>query len=134
MANNSHTASANFLGSYPVAYNDCALSHVYPAECKLIEHFRRFNPRARGGRDKVRNNIERYWAGLEKSWNGYLVESVATVIKRACRFTWRGIAARSILVETVYEKGIKLHGKEKKNLKKTYVLIKPSLEGYQHQT
>ena len=64
------------------------------------------------------NNIERYWAGLEKSWNGYLLESVATVIKRACQFTWRGIAARSILVKTVYEKGIKLCGKEKKNLEK----------------
>ncbi|MGB7510064.1 MAG: hypothetical protein WBP54_02115 [Pelodictyon phaeoclathratiforme] len=50
------------------------------------------------------NNIERYWAGLEKSWNGYLLESVATVINRSCKFTWRGIAARSMLVETVYQK------------------------------
>jgi len=64
------------------------------------------------------NNIERYWAGLEKSWNGYLLESVATVINRSCKFTWRGIAARSMLVKTVYEKGIRLYGKEKKNLEK----------------
>jgi hypothetical protein len=64
------------------------------------------------------NNIERYWAGLEKSWNGYLLESVAIVINHACKFTWRGIAARSMLVETVYQKGIKLCGEEKKNLEK----------------
>jgi len=59
-----------------------------------------------------------YWAGLEKSWNSYLLEGVATVIKCACKFIWRGIAARSMLVEMVCEKGIKLHGKEKMNLEK----------------
>ena len=39
------------------------------------------------------NNIERYWAGLEKSWNGYLLDSIETVLRRACSFTWKGMHA-----------------------------------------
>ena len=64
------------------------------------------------------NSIERYWAGLEKSWNGYFLESVTTVINRARNFAWRGISAIAMLIDTVYQKGIRLCGKEKKNLEK----------------
>ena len=64
------------------------------------------------------NSIERYWAGLEKSWNGYLLESVTTVINRASNFAWRGISPTVMLLDTVYQKGIKLCGKEKKNPEK----------------
>lgn len=59
------------------------------------------------------NAIERYWAGLEQSWNGYLLNTVEAVVNRARNFTWRGIGAIVSLVETVYEKGIKLCGQEK---------------------
>jgi len=62
------------------------------------------------------NSIERYWAGLEKSWNGYLLDSVTTVINRAARFAWRGIAATARLVDTAYQKGVKLCSKEKTDL------------------
>jgi hypothetical protein len=64
------------------------------------------------------NSIERYWAGLEKSWNGYLLESVSTVINRAGNFAWRGIAAKARLVDKVYQKGVKLCWKDRKNLEK----------------
>ena len=40
------------------------------------------------------NGIERYWAGLEKSWNGYLLSTV----------------------DTPYEKGVKVCGNEKTEL------------------
>jgi hypothetical protein len=70
------------------------------------------------------NSIERYWAGLEKSWNGYLLESVTTVINRAKSFTWRGISATAMLIDTEYQKGIKLCGKEKKNLEKRLIRSK----------
>jgi len=59
------------------------------------------------------NSIERYWAGLEKSWNGYLLDSVTTVLNRAASFAWRGMWTTARLLETVYEKGVKLCGKEK---------------------
>ncbi|OAI20387.1 hypothetical protein A1359_21000 [Methylomonas lenta] len=39
------------------------------------------------------NAIERFWAGLEKSWNGYLLDSEETVLKRASNFIWKGVQA-----------------------------------------
>jgi transposase len=62
------------------------------------------------------NSIERLWAGLEKSWNGYLLDSVTTVINRAASFAWRETKPIVKLIDTVYEKGIKLRHKEKKEL------------------
>jgi len=32
------------------------------------------------------NRIERFWGGLERSWNGYLLDSVKTVLKRDGNF------------------------------------------------
>ena len=59
------------------------------------------------------NGIERYWAGLEKSWNGYLLDTVNTVLNRAANFFWKGVSATVKLLDAVYEKGIKVVGKEK---------------------
>ena len=62
------------------------------------------------------NAIERYWAGLEKSWNGYLLDTVYTVVSRAENFYWKGMRTVVRLVDTVYEKGIKICRREKKGL------------------
>ena len=64
------------------------------------------------------NAIERYWAGLEKSWNGYLLDSIATVLNRAGNYVWRGTQTRVRLLDALYEKGVKLCGKEKDDLEK----------------
>lgn len=62
------------------------------------------------------NPIERYWGGLEKSWNGYLLDSVETVLKRASLFSWKGICAVARNFTSFYPKGVTLAGKEKKAL------------------
>jgi hypothetical protein len=62
------------------------------------------------------NAIERYWAGLEKSWNGYLLDSVNTVVNRAGNFFWKGVRTTVSLLESVYEKGVKVQGRQKRNL------------------
>lgn len=54
------------------------------------------------------NAIERFWAGLEKSWNGYLLDSQETVLKRARNFIWKGQQAVVSMMAGVYEKGVKL--------------------------
>ena len=54
------------------------------------------------------NAIERYWAGLEKSWNGYLLDTVETVLKRAGNFIWKGKRALVTMMAGAYEKGVKL--------------------------
>ena len=62
------------------------------------------------------NAIERYWAGLEKSWNGYLLGTVDTVINRAGNFCWKGMRTMACLVDAIYEKGVKLCGIGKRDL------------------
>lgn len=64
------------------------------------------------------NGIERYWGGLERSWNGYLLDSVETVLRRAAHFFWRTIQTTSRLLDGIYEKGITLCAKEKRDLEK----------------
>ena len=64
------------------------------------------------------NAIERYWAGLEKSWNGYLLDSAETVMHRAANFAWKGFRAVVDYIGTAYEKGVKLVGEEKEKLEK----------------
>ena len=58
------------------------------------------------------NGIERYWAGLEKSWNGYLLTTVSVVLNRAANFVWKKVRTVVCLLETTYEKGVKIGGKD----------------------
>jgi hypothetical protein len=59
------------------------------------------------------NAIERYWAGLEKSWNGYLLDMTVSVLNRTADFVWKGLHATANLMDAIYEKGVKLCGKER---------------------
>ena len=59
------------------------------------------------------NSIERYCTGLEKSWNGYLLSTVDTVLKRAGNFFWKDIRTVACLLDRAYAKGIKVCGHEK---------------------
>jgi hypothetical protein len=67
------------------------------------------------------NNIERYWGGLERSWNGYLLDSVQAVLQRAGNFVWRTHRTVVSLIDKVYDKGITLRTTEKKTLEKRLV-------------
>jgi transposase len=62
------------------------------------------------------NGIERFWACLEKSWNGYLLDSVITVLNRAASFAWKKTQPIVKLLDTVYEKGVNPSKKEKRML------------------
>jgi len=62
------------------------------------------------------NAIERYWAGLEKSWNGYLLSTVSAVLHRAGNFLWKGARTIVRLLDGMYEKGVKVCGSEKTDL------------------
>lgn len=59
------------------------------------------------------NAIERYWAGLEKSWNGYLLDTVNAVLSRSANFLWKGLRTTARLLDAAYEKGVKLCKKER---------------------
>jgi len=59
------------------------------------------------------NAIERYWAALEKSWNGYLLATAEIVLNRATTFSWKGLRAIARLLGGVYKMGVKVCGKER---------------------
>lgn len=54
------------------------------------------------------NPIERCWAALENYWNGTILDSVDAAVEWASNMTWKGIAPIVRLVETTYEKGVKV--------------------------
>ena len=62
------------------------------------------------------NGIERDWAGLEKSWNGYLLSTVDAVLNRAGNFFWKGMRTVARLLDAPYEKGAQVCGNEKAEL------------------
>ena len=62
------------------------------------------------------NAIERYWAGLEKCWNGYLLSTVSGALHRAGNFLCKGACTIVRLLDAVYEKGVKVCGSEKTDL------------------
>lgn len=62
------------------------------------------------------NPIEHFWGGLERSWNGYLLDDVSTVLERAGSFTWRKTKTIVTTIFGEYPKGITLNKKKKRQL------------------
>lgn len=54
------------------------------------------------------NPIERCWGALENYWNGAILSTVETAIEWAANMKWKGRAPVIHLVESVYEKGIRV--------------------------
>ncbi len=50
---------------------------------------------------------------LGRSWNGYLLDSAESVLKRAGNFSWKGIRTPARKFQASYPKGITLRGKAK---------------------
>lgn len=67
------------------------------------------------------NNIERYWGGLERSWNGYLLDSVHAVLQRAGNFVWCTHRTVVSLIDKIYDKGVTITSTEKKRLEERLV-------------
>lgn len=61
------------------------------------------------------NPIERAWGMLENHWNGTLLNSVETTLEWAKTMTWKGLYPTVKLIETTYQKGVKICKKLFKN-------------------
>ena len=81
------------------------------------------------------NPIERCWGILENHWNATLLDTMETTLEWAKTMTWKGIGPVIKLVETAYQKGVRM-GKKAFNalvnridrdtaLPKYYVTIQP---------
>jgi transposase len=69
------------------------------------------------------NPIERCWGILEMHWNGSLLDSIEAVVGFAGTMTWKGKHPRVSVVETIYNKGVRLKPKEMKALESEVVRL-----------
>ena len=65
--------------------------------------------------------IERYWARLQLSWNGLIIDTVDKLINVINKVTWKGIYSKAVLVEKEYKKGITIDKYEMKKIEKDHV-------------
>ena len=73
------------------------------------------------------NPIERCWGILEMHWNGSLLDSIEAVVGFAGTMTWKGKHPRVGVVETIYNKGVRLKPEEMKALESRIKRL-PTLE------
>ncbi len=69
------------------------------------------------------NPIERCWGILEMHWNGSLLDSIEAVVGFARTMTWKGKHPVVHVVETIYEKGVRLKPKEMKALESEVIRL-----------
>ena len=69
------------------------------------------------------NPIERCWGILELHWNGSRLDSVEAVVGYAESMTWKGKHPQVRVVETVYDKGVRLKPKEMKALESEVIRL-----------
>ncbi|MCC7083824.1 MAG: hypothetical protein IT427_02325, partial [Pirellulales bacterium] len=78
---------------------------------RLTADFHRHQGQARAGRVLARrqyNPIERCWGILERHRNGTLIDSATTAMNWAATMTWKGFRPVVQLLETTYDKGIRV--------------------------
>ena len=74
------------------------------------------------------NMIERYWARLQLSWNGLIIDTVDKLINVINKVTWKGIYSKAVLVEKEYKKGITIDKYEMKKIEKDHVYREEGIE------
>lgn len=62
------------------------------------------------------NPIEHYWGGLERSWNGSLLDCAQSVFQRTLNFCWRKTKTHAVKLFGEYAKGIVLKKDDQKKL------------------
>jgi hypothetical protein len=83
------------------------------------------------------NPIERCWGILENHWRATLLNTIETTLEWAKTMTWKGISPVIKLVETVYQKGVRMTKKafnalanridRDASLPKYYLTIRPQV-------
>ena len=74
------------------------------------------------------NMIERYWARLQLSWNGLIINTIDNLIEIINKVTWRGIKSKATLITKEYKKGISIDKDEIKILERKHVYREEGIE------
>lgn len=72
------------------------------------------------------NMIERYWARLQLSWSGLIINTIDELLTTINRVIWKEIKTQSYFIEKKYKKGITIDKEE--ILKKKHVYIEEGIE------
>lgn len=70
------------------------------------------------------NPIEHYWGGLERSWNGSLLDCIETVFERTLNFCWRKTKTCAVKLFGEYAKGVVLKKADQKRLEQRLIRSK----------
>lgn len=74
------------------------------------------------------NKIERYWARLQISWNGLIIDTLDKLITIIKRVTWKSINTKVYLNTKEYQKGIEIPKQEFDKIEKNYVIREQGIE------
>ena len=74
------------------------------------------------------NPIEIYWARLQLSWSGLIINTVDKLIEIINKVNWKGIYTQATLVNKEYKKGISIDKNEIKILEKKHVYREEGIE------
>ena len=74
------------------------------------------------------NPIERYWARLQLSWNGLIIDTVDKLIETINKVTWKEIKSKATLVTKEYKKGISIDKENIKILERKHVYRENGIE------
>ena len=74
------------------------------------------------------NMIEKYWARLQLSWNGLIINTVDKLISTINKVTWKEIKTQAYFIEKKYEKGITIEKKEINKLEKKHIYREEGIE------
>lgn len=74
------------------------------------------------------NKIERYWARLQMSWSGLIIDTLDKLITTIKRVTWKDINTKAYLNTEEYQKGIEVSKKEFNKIEKNYISREKGIE------
>ena len=74
------------------------------------------------------NSIERYWARLQLSWSGLIINTTDKLIETINKVTWKEVKTVATLVTKEYKKGISIDKNDIKTLEKKHVYREEGIE------
>lgn len=74
------------------------------------------------------NPIERYWARLQLSWSGLIINTVDKLIETINKVKWKGVYTQATLVNKEYKRGISIDKEKIRILERTHIYREDGIE------
>mgnify|MGYP002519675252 CR=1 FL=1 len=74
------------------------------------------------------NPIERYWARLQLSWSGLIINTVDKLIETINKVKWKGVYTQATLVNKEYKRGISIDKEKIRILERNHIYREDGIE------